>query len=88
MFELIPYERFRDTSAVRFFDIIIDLSNARSLVIDSGPAFSPPNDVKIGDRQFYLHPHQEDNFLTAAADVLFIWVISLGISLLISFVLL
>ena len=59
MFELIPYERFRDTPAVRFFDVTIDSSNARDLVIHSGPAISPPNDLKTGDWQFYLHPHQE-----------------------------
>lgn len=32
MFELIPYEKFRDTPAVRFFDITVDNSNARDLV--------------------------------------------------------
>ena len=66
MFELIPYERFRDTPAVRFFDVTVDSSNARDLVIHSGPAISPPNDTKIGDWQFYLHPHQEDNLLAAS----------------------
>ena len=66
MFELIPYERFRDTPVVRFFDVTIDSSNARDLVIHSGPAISPPNDTKTGDWQFYLHPHQEDNLLAAS----------------------
>ena len=66
MFELIPYERFRDTQAVRFFDVTIDSSNARDLVIHGGPAISPPNDTKTGDWQFYLHPHQEDNLLAAS----------------------
>ena len=66
MFELIPYERFRDTPAVRFFDVTIDPSNARDLVIHSGPAISPPNDTKTCDWQFYLHPHQEDNLLAAS----------------------
>ena len=66
MFELIPYERFRDTPAVRFFDVTIGSSNARDLVIHSGPAISPPNDTKTGDWQFYLHPHQEDNLLAAS----------------------
>ncbi|MEK9632035.1 MAG: redox protein, partial [Synechococcus sp.] len=32
MFELIPYQRFRDTPAVRFFDVTIADSNARDLV--------------------------------------------------------
>jgi hypothetical protein len=62
MFELIPYERFRDTPSVRFFDITVPASNARDLVVHSGPAVSPPND-DTGAWQFYLHPHQEDNLL-------------------------
>lgn len=41
MFELIPYERFRDTPAVRFFDITVAESNARDLVVHTGPAVSP-----------------------------------------------
>ena len=49
MFELISYERFRDTPAVRFFDVTIGSSNARDLVIHSGPAISPPNDLETGE---------------------------------------
>ena len=60
MFELIPYQRFRDTPAVRFFDVTIADSNARDLVVHSGPAVSP-DDKETGAWQFYLHPHQEDN---------------------------
>jgi hypothetical protein len=63
MFELIPYEKFRDTPAVRFFDITVPESNARDLVIHAGPAISPPDEEKTGAWQFYLHPHQEDNLL-------------------------
>jgi hypothetical protein len=63
MFELIPYERFRDTPSVRFFDITVAASNARDLVVHSGPAISPPDDPANGAWQFYLHPHQEDNLL-------------------------
>ena len=63
MFELIPYERFRDTPSVRFFDITVPASNARDLVVHSGPAISPPDDPESGAWQFYLHPHQEDNLL-------------------------
>lgn len=66
MFELLSYERFRDTPAVRFFDVTVDTSNARDLVIHSGPAVSPPNDPDSGAWQFYLHPHQEDNLLAAS----------------------
>ena len=62
MFELIPYERFRDTPAVRFFDVTVAGSNARDLVIHGGSAVSPP-DASDGSWQFYLHPHQEDNLL-------------------------
>jgi hypothetical protein len=62
MFELIPYHKFRDTPGVRFFDITINTSNARDLVIHEGPAISP-NNTPEGDWQFYLHPNQEDNLL-------------------------
>ncbi len=62
MFELISYQKFRDTPKVRFFDITIGTSNARDLVYHDGPAVSP-NDSDQGDWQFYLHPHQEDNLL-------------------------
>jgi hypothetical protein len=44
----------------------VDTSNARDLVIHSGPAVSPPNDPESGAWQFYLHPHQEDNLLAAS----------------------
>ena len=66
MFELLAYERFRDTPSVRFFDVTVESSNARDLVIHSGPAVSPPNDPESGAWQFYLHPHQEDNLLAAS----------------------
>ena len=62
MFELISYEKFRDTPSVRFFDITVATSNARDLVIHEGPATSP-NNSDNGAWQFYLHPHQEDNLL-------------------------
>ena len=65
MFELIPYQRFRDTPAVRFFDVTVADSNARDLVVHSGPAVSPPDDQESGAWQFYLHPHQEDNLATS-----------------------
>lgn len=62
MYELIPFEKFRDTPNVRFFDITISNSNARDLVFHDGPATSP-HDSERGDWQFYLHPNQEDNLL-------------------------
>ena len=66
MFELLSYERFRDTPSVRFFDVTVETSNARDLVIHSGPAVSPPDDPETGSWQFYMHPHQEDNLLAAS----------------------
>jgi hypothetical protein len=62
MFELIPYEKFRDTPSVRFFDVTISNSNARDLVFHDGPATSPNNSPE-GYWQFYMHPNQEDNLL-------------------------
>ena len=62
MFELIPYQKFRDTPSVRFFDITISESNARDLVFHEGPAVSPNNSPE-GYWQFYLHPNQQDNLL-------------------------
>ncbi len=49
----------------------MDTSNARDLVIHSGPAVSPPNDPESGAWQFYLHPHQEDNLLAASGGRIF-----------------
>jgi hypothetical protein len=62
MFELLSYQKFRDTPKVRFFDITVNESNARDLVFHDGPATSP-NDTPEGYWQFYLHPRQEDNLL-------------------------
>ncbi|MEM6426314.1 MAG: redox protein [Cyanobacteria bacterium P01_H01_bin.119] len=62
MFELLPFEKFRDTPSVRFFDITVASSNARDLVFHDGPATSP-NNADSGSWQFYLHPKQEDNLL-------------------------
>ncbi len=62
MFQLIPYEKFRDTPSVRFFDITIANSNARDLVFHDGAATSPNNGSE-GCWQFYMHAHQEDNLL-------------------------
>lgn len=62
MFQLISYEKFRDTPNVRFFDITIPDSNARDLVFHQGRATSPNNNSN-GEWQFYLHPNQEDNLL-------------------------
>lgn len=61
-FELISYNKFRDTPSVKFYDVTIENSNARDLVVHTGPAVSPPNDSH-GYWKFYMHKHQEDNLL-------------------------
>ncbi|MEL6161245.1 MAG: redox protein [Cyanobacteria bacterium J06623_5] len=62
MFQLLDFQKFRDTPSVQFFDITVPSSNARDLVYHEGPAISPNNDAQ-GHWQFYLHPRQEDNLL-------------------------
>jgi hypothetical protein len=65
MFKLVPYQKFRDTPGVKFFDITVKNSNARDLVFHQGPAISP-NDSDDGSWQFYMHAHQQDNLLAVA----------------------
>lgn len=65
MFELISFQRFRDTPSVQFFDITVKDSNARDLVFHDGPATSPNNSAE-GAWRFYLHPNQEDNLLVVS----------------------
>jgi hypothetical protein len=65
MFKLMPYQKFRDTPGVKFFDITVKNSNARDLVFHQGPAVSP-NDSDDGSWQFYMHAHQQDNLLAVA----------------------
>ncbi len=62
MFELVNFQKFRDTPSVQFFDITVPSSNARDLVCHTGPAISP-NNADDSSWQFYLHPRQEDNLL-------------------------
>ena len=62
MFELLQFQKFRDTPSVQFFDITVPSSNARDLVCHTGPAISP-NNAQDSSWQFYLHPRQEDNLL-------------------------
>ncbi len=77
MFELKSYEKFRDTEDVRFFDISINNSNFRDLVIHNGPAVSPPNDKELGNWQFYIHHKQEDNLLAISGGRTF-YLVNLG----------
>ena len=44
---------FRETPKVTFFDAGIDSSNGSDVVIHSGEAISPPDDLK--DEQYYVH---------------------------------
>ena len=50
---------FRETPDVIFYDISVDESNASDLVIQDGPATSPPDDM-VGAKQFYIHKYQDD----------------------------
>ena len=51
---------FRETNSVIFYDISVAECNAQDLVVHTGPAISPPDDV-VGAKQFYIHYHQVDN---------------------------
>ena len=51
---------FRETEAVVFYDISVEESNAQDLVVHTGPAISPPDDI-VGAKQFYIHYHQTDH---------------------------
>ena len=51
---------FRETEDVIFYDISVENSNASDLVVHTGSAVSPPDDV-VGAKQFYIHKHQVDH---------------------------
>jgi hypothetical protein len=51
---------FRETDSVVFYDISVEQSNAQDLVVHTGPAISPPDDI-VGAKQFYLHYYQVDH---------------------------
>tara|TARA_B100001029_G_C15060517_1_gene458045 strand:- start:1653 stop:2126 length:474 start_codon:yes stop_codon:yes gene_type:complete len=50
---------FRETEDVIFYDISVDESNASDLVVHTGAATSPPDDM-VGAKQFYIHSFQDD----------------------------
>ena len=50
---------FRETEDVIFYDISVDESNAADLVVHTGSATSPPDDM-VGAKQFYIHSFQDD----------------------------
>ena len=76
MFEEMATTCFRRTPAVGFFDITVPGSNARDLVVHTGPAVSPPND-QDGYWQWYLHPHQDDHLLAVHGGRTF-WLLNLA----------
>jgi hypothetical protein len=51
---------FRETESVVFYDISVENSNASDLVVHTGPAISPPDDI-VGAKQFYIHYNQIDH---------------------------
>ena len=51
---------FRETESVVFYDISVEESNAQDLVVHTGAAISPPDDI-VGAKQFYIHYHQTDH---------------------------
>jgi len=50
---------FRETEDVIFYDISVDESNSSDLVVHTGAAISPPDDL-VGAKQFYIHRYQDD----------------------------
>ena len=65
-----PINIFRETPKVTFFDASIDSSNGSDVVIHSGEAISPPDDLK--DEQYYVHNHQIDHNLVITGERIFV----------------
>ena len=65
-----PINVFRETPKVTFFDAGIGSSNGSDVVIHSGEAISPPNDLY--DEQYYVHNHQIDHNLVITGERTFI----------------
>ena len=65
-----PINIFRETPKVTFFDAGIDTSNGSDVVIHSGEAISPPDDLK--DEQYYVHNHQIDHNLVITGERTFV----------------
>ena len=53
----VKHRVFRETNDVIFYDISVEESNASDLVVHTGAAISPPDDI-VGAKQFYIHKHQ------------------------------
>ena len=65
-----PINVFRETPKVTFFDAGIDTSNGSDVVIHSGEAISPPDDLK--DEQYYVHNYQIDHNLVIKGERTFV----------------
>jgi len=65
-----PINIFRETPKVTFFDAGIDSSNSSDVVIHSGEAISPPDNLK--DEQYYVHNHQIDHNLVITGERKFV----------------
>ena len=65
-----PINVFRQTPKVTFFDADIDKSNGSDVVIHSGEAISPPDDLQ--NEQYYVHYHQIDHNLVITGERKFI----------------
>ena len=50
----VKHRVFRETKDVIFYDISVEESNASDLVVHTGAAISPPDDI-VGAKQFYIH---------------------------------
>tara|TARA_B100000161_G_scaffold243075_1_gene196555 strand:+ start:35 stop:547 length:513 start_codon:yes stop_codon:yes gene_type:complete len=65
-----PTTIFRETPKVTFFDAGITSSNGCDVVMHSGEAISPPDDLR--DEQYYVHYHQIDHNLVITGTRTFI----------------
>ncbi len=65
-----PITVFRQTPKVTFFDADIDKSNGSDVVIHSGEAISPPDDLQ--NEQYYVHYHQIDHNLVIKGERKFV----------------
>ena len=63
----VKHRVFRETEDVIFYDISVENSNASDLVVHTGSAVSPPDDV-VGAKQFYIHKHQTDHNRVVSGD--------------------
>ncbi len=65
-----PTTIFRETPKVTFFDAGLTESNGCDVVMHSGEAISPPNE--LNKEQYYVHNHQIDHNLVIAGERKFI----------------